>query len=65
MSEWDTHLIVCKNPDALKYLIEDSCLIGLWARDGKPMSQGDALYGRNTLEEAGFRWGKDFYLKKV
>lgn len=46
-------------------LIEESCLIGFHARDGKPMSQGDALVGRDILQEAGFQFGTDFYLKKL
>ncbi len=28
-------------------------------------SVGDAMVFRDELEDAGFEWGKDFYLKKV
>lgn len=63
-SPCEIYLIVCKNPKALAVLIEESVLLGHKARDGKRMSQGDALAGRDILEDAGFRFTKDFYLKK-
>ena len=65
MDRHDTHLVVCKNPDALAYLIEESFLIGLRSRKGKPMTQGDALVARDILKEANFQWGKDFYIKRI
>ena len=60
-----THLIIYKNPKALKFLMEEEIIIGHHARNGIPVSQGDALVARDELQEAGFEWGKDFYLKKV
>lgn len=65
MSKYDTHLVVCKNPRALQYLMDEWVLMGICSKEGKPMGQGDALVARDTLQEAGFRWGKDFYLKKI
>ena len=65
MSNYDhTHFVVCKNPKALEHLIEESCLIGWHSRDNKSMGQGDALVARDILQEAGFEWGKDFFIKK-
>ena len=60
-----THLVVCKYPKALKFLEEEEIIIGHHARNGIPVGQGDALVARDELQEAGFEWGKDFYLKKV
>ena len=68
MSEYDTHLVVCKNPKALEHLYTEEtccCLIAAKSKRGEPVSQGDALVARDELEQAGFEWGKDFYLKKV
>lgn len=65
MSKDDTHLIVCKSELALQYLIKESCLLGLRAKNSSPVSQGDALVARDILQEIGFKWGKDFYIKKV
>jgi len=65
MDEYDTHLVVCKNPKALKFLKEEELIIGVWSEKGKPMSVGDAMVARDELQEAGFEWGKDFYLKKI
>ena len=64
MSSDRTHLVVCKNPKALKWLLENEFLIGKCAEKGRAMGQGDALVARDELVEAGFEWGKDFYLKK-
>ena len=60
-----THLIICKNPKALEFLIDEEIIIGHHAKNGIPVEQGDALVARDELQEAGFVWGKDFYLKKV
>ena len=68
MSSDGTHLVVCKNPDALEHLFKDEtccCLIASASKQGKAVSQGDALVAKDELEEAGFVWGVDFYLKKV
>lgn len=63
-----THLVVCKNPKALEHLYKEEtccCLIAAASERGEPVEQGDALVARDELQEAGFEWGKDFYLKKV
>jgi hypothetical protein len=59
------HLVVCKNPKALEHLKNELCLIGFMSEKGKSMAQGDALVARDELQEAGFKWGQDFYLKVV
>jgi len=58
------YLIVCKSSKALEFLKEEELIIGLWAEKGKPMTIGDAMVAKDELQEAGFEWGKDFYLKK-
>ena len=63
-----THLVVCINPKVLDHLFtDDSCcfLIAHKSSNGEPVEQGDALVARDELLNAGFEWGKDFYLKKV
>jgi len=63
-----THLVICKNPKCLEALkTEESCciLIAHASEQNRPVSQGDALVARDELIEAGFKWGVDFYLKKV
>ncbi len=44
-------------------------MIGAWLRgsnDGnRDFTVGDAMVFRDELQEAGFEWGKDFYMKKV
>ena len=63
-----THLVVCINPKALEHLFtEETCcfLIAHKSSNGEPVGQGDALVARDELLDAGFKWGKDFYLKKV
>lgn len=63
-----THLIIIKNPKALEHLEkEETCcfLIAARAEKGKPVECGDAMAAKDELEEAGFVWGKDFYLKNV
>lgn len=35
------------------------------ARKGKAMEIGDCLCARDTLQENGFKWSKDFYIKKL
>jgi len=49
MNDFDRYLIVCKNPLALNCLKKELCLVGLRSEKGKPMSQGDALCGRDAL----------------
>jgi hypothetical protein len=61
----DIHLVVCINPKALEYLLKELYLIGISSKKGSVMSQGDALVARDELLEAGFVWGKDFYLKTI
>ncbi len=66
--KFDTHLVVCTNPKALEHLYSDDsccCLIAAKSKRGEPVSQGDALVARDELEEAGFKWGQDFYLKRI
>lgn len=68
MSSDGTHFVICKNPKALEHLYtEDSCccLIAAASERGEAVEQGDALVARDELEEAGFVWGKDFYLRKA
>ena len=68
MSEYKTHLVVCKNPKALEYLYSDDsccCLIASKSKRGEPVSRGDAMVARDELIEAGFKWGIDFYIKVV
>lgn len=68
MSKDGTHLVVCINPKALEYLYSEEtycCLIAAASKRGDPVAQGDALVARDELLNAGFVWGKDFYLKKV
>jgi hypothetical protein len=64
----------------MKYLVIDKTPDGACARHiekewGKLLSRriekqtpcelGDALIMRDCLQDAGFKWGKDFYLKKA
>jgi len=65
MSKDGTHLIVCKNPEALEWLKKEEIILGIDAEKGNPVEQGDALVARDELQAAGYVWGKDFYLKKV
>jgi len=65
MSKDGTHLIVCKSELALQYLIQESCLLGLRAKNSISVSQGDALVARDILQEIGFEWDRDFYIKKL
>lgn len=39
-------------------------LIAVIAKKGKELTLGDCLVGRDILLEGGFKWGKDFYIKK-
>lgn len=65
MSLNETHLVICRNPKALEHLKNEMWIIGICAEKGIPMLQGDALCARDELLEAGFVWGKDFYLKII
>lgn len=40
-------------------------LVGALLRGGKKFSVGDMMAFRDDLTQAGFRWGVDFYVKKV
>jgi len=40
-------------------------LLGAWLRGGKEFTVGDMLALRDDLTNAGFRWGTDFFVKKV
>ena len=40
-------------------------LLAHWFKKGKKFIVGDMLAFRDDLVEAGFEWGKDFYVKKV
>ena len=40
-------------------------VIGAWLRSGKKFSVGDMLVFRDDLQNAGFKWGVDFYVKKI
>ena len=39
--------------------------VGAWLRSGRKFTVGDMLCFRDDLEDAGFEWGVDFYVKKV
>ena len=39
--------------------------VGAMMRGGEQFSVGDMLAFRDDLTEAGFEWGKDFYVRKV
>ena len=39
-------------------------VIGAWLRGGRKFTVGDMLCFRDDLTDAGFEWGKDFYVKK-
>jgi len=39
--------------------------VGAWLRGGKKFTVGDMMAFRDDLTEAGFKWGIDFYVKKV
>lgn len=40
-------------------------VIGAYLRGGKKFTVGDMLAFRDDLTNAGFEWGKDFYVKKA
>ena len=40
-------------------------LIGAMLRRGKKFTVGDMMAFRDDLKQAGFKWGVDFYVKKV
>ena len=40
-------------------------IVGAWLRGGKKFTVGDMMAFRDNLTEAGFKWGIDFYVKKV
>lgn len=40
-------------------------LVGAWLRGGRKFTIGDMLCFRDDLTDAGFKWGIDFYIKKV
>jgi len=40
-------------------------LIGAWLRGGRKFTVGDMLAFRDDLTDVGFKWGVDFFVKKV
>lgn len=40
-------------------------LVGAWLRAGRKFTVGDMMCFKDDLVEAGFKWGTDFYVKKV
>lgn len=40
-------------------------MVGAMLQDGEHFSVGDMFAFRDDLTDAGFEWGKDFYMKKV
>ena len=39
--------------------------VGAWLRGGRKFTVGDMLVFRDDLFDAGFKWGIDFFVKKV
>jgi len=39
-------------------------LVGAWLAGGKMFCVGDMMVFKQELIDAGFQWGKDFYVKK-
>ena len=39
--------------------------VGAWLRSGRQFTVGDMLAFRDDLTDAGFKWGVDFFVKKV
>lgn len=39
--------------------------VGAWLQGGRKFTVGDMMAFRDDLKQAGFRWGIDFYVKKV
>jgi len=40
-------------------------LVGAWLQGGRKFIVGDMLAFRDDLTDAGFKWGVDFYVKKI
>jgi len=40
-------------------------VVGAMMRGGRKFTVGDMLAFRDDLTDAGFEWGKDFYIRKV
>ena len=40
-------------------------LVGAWLRSGRKFTVGDMMSFKQDLEDAGFKWCIDFYVKKV
>ena len=40
-------------------------IVGAWLRGGRKFTVGDMVAFRDDLTQAGFKWGVDFYVKKV
>jgi len=62
-----THLLIIKNPKALERLYEEETCCQLIARaseKGRSLELGDTMVARDELLNSGFKWGKDFYIKK-
>ena len=60
-----THIVVCKNEKAIEKLLEEFWVIGAMVVEEDPMEGGDAMVARDCLEQAGFKFGKDFYIRKI
>lgn len=52
-----------KNTDDVEQRYKN--LIGAMLQAGREFSVGDMLAFRDDLTDAGFKWGVDFYVKKV
>ena len=39
--------------------------VGAWLRAGRTFTVGDMMVFRDDLIDAGFKWGIDFFVKKV
>ena len=42
-----------------------NALVGAWLRGGRKFTVGDMMAFKQDLIDAGFKWGIDFYVKKV
>lgn len=40
-------------------------ILSVWLKKGRKFGVGDMMVFRDELTDAGFEWGKDFYVKKV
>jgi len=65
-----------KDPDEIDELLDDILpvddgerhyrgYVGAMMRSGHKFTVGDMMCFKQDLEDAGFKWGKDFYVKKA